>query len=149
MRDSEKNLAAFYQDHPYLIAKEFGDKASFAEKAIGRNRLDLLIRLSSGSHSIVEFKREALGSADVAQLVRYWRAWKKTHKLAAKHYLVGLRPRDEELLRKKVQSAPMHIIIRLIPEDVPSVVRWSQKDRRYVAYTEGDKETPIELFISR
>ncbi len=149
MRDSERHIATFYQENPYLIAREFGDKPSFAEKAIGRNRLDLLIRLSGGSHSIVEFKREALGPADVAQLVRYWRAWKKTHKLAAKHYLVGLRPRDEDLLRKKVQAAPMRIIVRLIPEDVPSVVRWSEKDRRYVPYKEGDKEPPIELFISR
>ncbi len=149
MRDSERNLAAFYQNHPYLIAPEFGDKSSFAEQAIGRHRLDLLVRLSGGTHSIVEFKREALGPADVTQLVRYWRTWKKTHKLAAKHYLVGLRPRDEEVLRKKVQAAPMHIIVRLIPEDVPSVVRWSQKDRRYVPYKEGDRESPIELFVSR
>jgi hypothetical protein len=149
MRDSEKNLAAFYQEHPYLIAKEFGDKSTLAEQVIGRSRLDLLVRLGNGTHSIVEFKREALGPADVTQLVRYWRTWKKTHKMAAKHYLVGLRPRDAVLLRDKVQKAPMHIIVRLIPEDVPSVVRWSQKDRRYVPYKEGDKEQPIELFVSR
>jgi hypothetical protein len=149
MRDSEKNLARFYQDHPYLIASEFGDRSSVAEQVIGKNRLDLLVRLASGTHSIVEFKREPLRVEDVNQLVRYWKAWKKTHRLAAKHYLVGLRPRDPEGLQEKVKSAPMHVIIRTIPDDVPSVVLWSEKTRRYIPYREGDKGTPIELFIAR
>jgi hypothetical protein len=149
MRDLERTLAAFYQMHPYLIAKEFGDKILISEQKIGRSRLDLLVKLTNGAHSIVEFKREALLPNDVTQLIRYWRTWKKTHKLAVKHYLVGLRPRDSEALDKAILKAPLRIIVRTIPEDVPSVVRWSEKDRRYVRYEVGDKEMPLELFISR
>ena len=149
MRDSERNIASFYQEHPYLIARELGNRSCVSEQVIGRNRLDLLIKRANGSHSIVEFKREPLGPADVDQLVRYWRTWKKSHRLAAKHYLVGLRPRDPLSLEEKIARAPMRIIVRIIPDDVPSVVRWSEKDRRYVPYQEGDKETPIELFIGR
>ena len=94
--DSEKSIASFYQDHPYLIAPELGDKASFAEQVIGRHRLDLLIRRSNGKHTIVEFKREPLKSDDLLQVIRYWKEWKRKYAMTVKHYLVGLRPRNDE-----------------------------------------------------
>jgi Endonuclease NucS len=149
MRVAEKELAQFYQENPYLIAKELGDRSVLAEQVIGRHRLDLLIKRANGAHTIIEFKREPLQSADVLQLTRYWRVWKKTHRLGAKHYLVGLRPRDPEKLWIQVEKAPMKIIIRVIPDDVPAVVRWSEQLRRYVRYEEGDPGAPLELFVGR
>jgi len=43
----------------------------------------------------------------------------------------------------------MHVLVRIIPNDVPSVVRWPEDIRRYVPYREGDKGTPLELFVAR
>jgi len=149
MRHAEKGLAQFYQENPYLIANELGDRSVLAEQVIGRHRLDLLIKRANGTHTIVEFKREPLNPTDALQLTRYWRVWGKTHRLAAKHYLVGLRPRDPEKLRVQVEKAPMKIITRIIPDDVPAVVRWPEQLRRYVRYEEGDPGSPLELFVCR
>jgi len=145
--DSEKSVASFYQDHPYLIAPELGEKASFAEQVIGRHRLDLLFRLTNGSHSIVEFKRVPLQEEDLSQVARYWRAWKQRYKMAAKHYLVGLRPRNEDTFAKAKRPTEFKIMVRIIPEDVPCFVRWCAKTRRYVRYKEGDGGDFIELFM--
>lgn len=149
MIDLERNIASFYQDHLYLIDPGLDGKTALAEQVQGKDRLDLLVRLGNGSHSIIEFKRKPILPADVLQLIRYWKKWGKSHRLAAKHYLVGLRPRNAEALEKALTEAPMKVILRLIPEDVPSAVSWSSKERKYVPYKEGIDKEPIELFISR
>jgi len=146
--DPEKKIAEFYQDHPYLISESLGDKTSFAERVIGRHRLDLLFQLTNGKHSIVEFKRVPLEPDDLKQVIRYWKVWGKTHKMAVKHYLVGLRPKNEEAFeRAKDKITGLKIMVRIIPDDVPCFVRWCDETRRYVRYQEGDEGECIELFV--
>jgi hypothetical protein len=128
----ESDLEDLLALHPYLIDEEFAGLHAKRQLSRGKNRLDLLFELTHGQ-CIVELKKTPLTAEDLAQLLRYCRAWSRKT-LANYHYLVGKRPRNDKKFLDALAKIKYEIRVLYVDEHIPTSLSWDEAKRRYVWY---------------
>src|SRR2546421_12755576 len=126
----EPHLEALLFSHPYLTDPEFAGLTPSRQQAGAQARLDLSFQLPEGL-CIVELKKTRLTRADLTQLLRYCRLWaQQGARLAAHHYLIGIRPRNEDALLRAAAQSEHEIRLRYLGEHVPLRLVWHAGARR-------------------
>lgn len=132
--DRERKLHKFLRDYPYIIDPELERWKPGSEVTIGDKRLDLVFA-RNGQYTIVELKRTRLQVADIEQLSGYvGRLKDRGYELTGHHYLVGKRPKREEILRRVASRMDFTVVLRYLYHHIGTEFVWDIEERKYVPF---------------
>ncbi|MDD2707872.1 MAG: hypothetical protein PHV34_07655 [Verrucomicrobiae bacterium] len=120
--------------YPGLIDERLDQRAVLSQQTKGASRLDLIFRIEK-RFCIVEIKKVPLTVPHVRQILRYCRAWERTHALTRFHFLIGKQPSDEQALYDVISKSKYDIQLRYLNKHIPTTLVW--EGGKYIPHSEG------------